>query len=224
MAKISTYTVETPTSSDLVIGTDDVGGTNATKNFTVGSIAGIANLQSVLDAGNTATEDISLTGNLSVTGTVADSSGDVGTNGQILTSTGTGTNWVDSASLQQVSITIPSADFNLLHTVAYPVIDAPGANKAIQIVSCAYQMTYVSSPYSFAATGVEIEVSPGSAQVLIANTVTNSITNLFVNVNLVASGTITENSALKLTAPAPQTSTAGDSDVTLHLLYRIITV
>ena len=88
MAKISTYTVETPTSSDLVIGTDDVGGTNATKNFTVGSIAGIANLQSVLDAGNTATEDISLTGNLSVTGTVADSSGDVGTNGQILTSTG----------------------------------------------------------------------------------------------------------------------------------------
>ena len=122
MAKISTYTVETPTSSDLVIGTDDVGGTNATKNFTVGSIAGIANLQSVLDAGNTATEDISLTGNLSVTGTVADSSGDIGTSGQILTSTGTGTNWVDSASLQQVSITIPSGKqtFNLLHNGGVP--------------------------------------------------------------------------------------------------------
>ena len=33
-------------------------------------------------------------GNLSVTGTIADSSGDVGTSGQILSSTGTGTNWI----------------------------------------------------------------------------------------------------------------------------------
>ena len=36
-----------------------------------------------------------ITGNLSVTGTIADSDGDVGTSGQVLSSTGSGTNWID---------------------------------------------------------------------------------------------------------------------------------
>lgn len=46
-----------------------------------------------------------LTGNLSVTGTYADSDGDVGTNGQILSSTATGTNWIDNAALNNWLIT-----------------------------------------------------------------------------------------------------------------------
>ena len=55
MAKISTYTVETPTSSDLVIGTDDVGGTNATKNFTVQGIADFATDPNNVDIVNSVT-------------------------------------------------------------------------------------------------------------------------------------------------------------------------
>ena len=116
MAKISTYTVVTPTATDKVIGTDDVGGTNATQNFTVGSIAGLADLQSVLNAGNSATEDISLTGNLSVTGTVADSSGDVGTNGQVLTSTAAGTNWSNTVTDLTVSGTLTATNVSQLAT------------------------------------------------------------------------------------------------------------
>ncbi|MCG8883810.1 hypothetical protein G1L02_11665 [Tenacibaculum finnmarkense] len=43
------------------------------------------------------TQNISIPKNLSLTGTFADTTGNVGTTGQVLTSTGTGTNWVDNA-------------------------------------------------------------------------------------------------------------------------------
>lgn len=49
MSKISTYATVTPTVSDKVIGTDVVGTpTDATKNFTVGSIASLAQLPGVM--------------------------------------------------------------------------------------------------------------------------------------------------------------------------------
>ncbi len=76
MAKISSYTTVTPVGADLLIGTDDVGGTNATKNFTADSIAALAGagghvtLQQVLDANNTATQSINLTGNIALTGDI----------------------------------------------------------------------------------------------------------------------------------------------------------
>ena len=101
MAKISTYPVVSPEGSDIIIGTDG-SNMNATKNFTAQSIADLSppqDLQSVLDTGNTATQDINLTGginvtgNLSVTGHFIDSDGDLGTSGQLLMATATGTNW-----------------------------------------------------------------------------------------------------------------------------------
>ena len=50
MSKISTYATVTPTVSDKVIGTDVVGTpTDATKNFTAGSIAALAARQGVLN-------------------------------------------------------------------------------------------------------------------------------------------------------------------------------
>ena len=49
MSKISTYATVAPTVSDTVIGTDVVGTpTDATKNFTVGSIAALAQLPGVM--------------------------------------------------------------------------------------------------------------------------------------------------------------------------------
>ena len=49
MSKISTYATVTPTASDKVIGTDVAGTvTDATKNFTAGSIAALAATAGVL--------------------------------------------------------------------------------------------------------------------------------------------------------------------------------
>jgi hypothetical protein len=97
MARISTYDNASPvTLSDKIIGTS-VGATpaNATKNFLISDLLTLfeseITLQDVLNAGNTATQDIILTGNitqsggaLSLGGTVRDFNGDLGTNGETL--------------------------------------------------------------------------------------------------------------------------------------------
>ena len=73
MAKISSYSTSTPVLTDKLIGTD-VGGspTDATKNFLLSDIQALFNLTTntlsdVLTAGNTATADIVLTGNITCT-------------------------------------------------------------------------------------------------------------------------------------------------------------
>jgi len=103
MARISTYTNASPvTLSDKFIGTE-VAGTpvNVTKNFLISDLLTLfqsnITLQNVLDAGNTATQsiiltgDITQTGNFSITGgalslggTVRDFNGALGNNGETL--------------------------------------------------------------------------------------------------------------------------------------------
>jgi hypothetical protein len=109
MAKIENTTVYptvTPASEDLLIGTD-VSDNNKTVTFLVSSVSGAGGvaqgLQSVLDTGNTATQNISLTGNITVVGTITPTtltaSNGVGAAGQILSSTGTGLQWIASPSV-----------------------------------------------------------------------------------------------------------------------------
>lgn len=126
MARISTYTVVSPVENrDIVIGTD-VNDSNITKNFRVEDIAALAGsggyvtLAHVLAAGNTATNDIILNGNitqntgnhllsvgnmtvltgyLSLGGALKDGASSDGTAGQVLTSTGTATSWVDQSTI-----------------------------------------------------------------------------------------------------------------------------
>ena len=109
MAKIENTTVYptvTPAADDLLIATD-VSNENKTVTFLVSDIIGgtgvLQGLQSVLDTGNTATENINLTGNITVIGTVypttITAAGSVGAAGQILSSTGTGLQWINSPSV-----------------------------------------------------------------------------------------------------------------------------
>lgn len=124
MARISTYDNASPvTLSDKVIGTS-VGATpaNATKNFLVSDILALfeteITLQDVLNAGNTATQDIILTGNITVTGGnvtigggLVDGTSSLGTSGQALLSNGSTVYWSDVAesSIYTGSGTVPDA-------------------------------------------------------------------------------------------------------------------
>jgi hypothetical protein len=105
MGKISTYgNVGTPQLSDKLIGTK-VGGNpaDATFNFTLQSLLGLFSenitLQNVLDAGNTATQNIFLTGDISLSKitpeSIEDETSSVGTDGQFLKKTATGILWDD---------------------------------------------------------------------------------------------------------------------------------
>ena len=80
---------------------------NKTVTFLVSDVSGAGGvaqgLQSVLDTGNSATQNISLTGNITVVGTITPTtltaSNGVGAAGQILSSTGTGLQWIASPSV-----------------------------------------------------------------------------------------------------------------------------
>lgn len=92
MSKISNtaaYPNATPLIGDYVIGT--VASSLETKTFTIGDIIGLVSdntLSEVLAAGNTATNDITLTGNITCTSItpifIQDGSGNTGTAGQAL--------------------------------------------------------------------------------------------------------------------------------------------
>lgn len=116
MAKIentTVYPLVTPNASDFVIGTD-TSDDNRTVSFSISDITasgGLQDLQSVLDtpttnSGGTAAGDISLTGNITVNGDVYPTQilagGAPGSAGQILSSTGTGIQWIAAAGAQDL--------------------------------------------------------------------------------------------------------------------------
>ena len=115
MAKIkntTAYPTVTPNASDLLIATD-VSDNNKTVTFLVSDFlaAGtiLQDLQSVLTTGDTAIEDINLTGTIDLTGTLELApttlltiGGVLGTGGQVLSvnSTATGLEWTSSSGIQ----------------------------------------------------------------------------------------------------------------------------
>ena len=111
MAKIentTVYPLVTPNASDFVIGTD-TSNDNRTVSFSISDITasgGLQDLQSVLTTGDTATENINLTGNITVNGDIYPTQilagGAPGTAGQILSSTGTGIQWIAAAGAQDL--------------------------------------------------------------------------------------------------------------------------
>ena len=116
------YPTVTPNASDLLIATD-VSDNNKTVTFLVSDLlaAGtvLQDLQSVLTTGDTAIEDINLTGTLSVTGTVALGATDkitiagvFGTAGQVLSvnPAGTGLQFSPAGSVQSWNDTVAVSD------------------------------------------------------------------------------------------------------------------
>lgn len=111
MAKIQTYPLDsTPSFSDMLVGTDVNGPIlNATKNFSLQKLYDLfatvpitGTLQTVLNAGNTATQNIFLTGNIQSTTIkpqyIVDENSSTGTLSQILRRTATGIQWVNLAA------------------------------------------------------------------------------------------------------------------------------
>jgi hypothetical protein len=144
MAIIYSYPLTTPKVKDLLIGTsvfdeDDENSprNNPTVSFTIKSLldmigtGGFQTLQQVTNLGASTTNAITIANGLSVTGTFTDSTGGVGTAGQVLSSTNIGTAWVSdgggtvksvaathagnafSASIGNVATVNPSVDITM---------------------------------------------------------------------------------------------------------------
>tara|TARA_R110000737_G_scaffold29291_2_gene47785 strand:+ start:1621 stop:3309 length:1689 start_codon:yes stop_codon:yes gene_type:complete len=117
MAKIentTVYPLVTPNADDFIIGTDTSDG-NRTVSFSIEGLTasgGLQGLQSVLGQGYEAASPMTLTGNLTVYGSIVPTTitaaSSVGSSGQLLSSTGAGIQWVDTSvilsnTLQEVT-------------------------------------------------------------------------------------------------------------------------
>ena len=135
MAKIenlSVYPLTTPTADDFIVGTD-TSNDNRTVSFKISDLAaagGLQGLQSVLDTGNTATQNIDLTGNITVVGTVypttITAAGTAGTAGQILSSTGTGIQWINAAADQDLQSVLTVGNTTTLDIITSGNITSTG--------------------------------------------------------------------------------------------------
>jgi hypothetical protein len=123
-------------------------------------------------------------------------------------------------------LTIATADVLHLNTTPIEIVAAPGVGYAIEVISASMKMVYNSATY---ATNTSLELLTAGATNSQASTVIkNSASTIrrFADATTLASATATQlvdNAALNVTV-ASGDPTAGDSDITIYVTYRIITL
>ena len=130
-------------------------------------------------------------------------------------------------NVQAAELSIPTASVLTLNATPLEIVAAPGAGYAIEVVAASFYSAFVSAAYATNTTMQLINDTATTAQfdVLINYTVTNH--RKFGTVALTAGGAaatqIISNKSLKVKV-ATGNPTAGDSDIKVYVLYRIITI
>ena len=123
-------------------------------------------------------------------------------------------------------LTIATADVLHLNTTPIEIVAAPRAGYAIEVISASMKMVYNSATY---ATNTSLElITAGATNSQASTVIKNSASTIrrFADATTLASATATqlvENAALNVTV-ASGDPTAGDSDITVYVTYRIITL
>ena len=215
MAIIYSYPLSTPKVKDLLIGTNvfdkELEGSprnNPTVSFTVQSIVdliapktGLQGLQSVTSVGNTTTNPIVINSGLSVLTTFTDSSGSVGTAGQVLSSTVIGTSWIADTTGNNYFVT--GAAFN----TGTGVLSITGNNAAVG-ATVDLDGRYIRSNETITLTG-DITGSGTTAITTTLNTV-NSNVGSFTNADITVNGKGLITAAASGTASGVSKIVAGD--------------
>lgn len=133
------------------------------------------------------------------------------------------------ATVYYSSITIPTASVLTLNTTPLTIVAAPGAGLAIQVVSATASMTYNTTAY--ATNGKLFLISLGSvipqanitANGFLFGTVTRNVNFNLTNSALITDTQIGVNTPLLVQVDTAD-PTAGDSDITITVLYRILPI
>jgi len=213
MAIIYSYPLANPLISDFILGTHDVNqvdgeARNVTVNFTVSSLlnliatnTGAQTLQQVTNLGATTTNAVTFNGSIAVLGTLKDSFGNVGTIGQVLSSSVIGTRWIsDNAGLNYF---VTGAAFN----TGTGVLSITGNNAAVG-ATVDLDGRYITSNQTITLSG-DITGSGTTAITTVLATVNSNVgsfTNANISVN--AKGLIT--AAANGTAGGVSKIVAGD--------------
>ncbi len=265
MAKISStpsYPLKsTPVGADTVIGTDSETTDKETKQFTVQGIVDLAqgggtipDLQAVLSSGDTATEDINLTGDITSTtltsptitsssliaGNIIQSSGGIilssgtlttgGSNGfqgqTLISNGGLSPSWEDLVF--KTTVTLTPAQILSLDTTPVQIVAAPGLLRSIQVISAAFRLSFNSVQYDFPdpiKLGTYTGVSEEGQFTLDAGSINANGTGYFcMNQLMTDNARVSENTALSIYTDNPPATTNGNSNCFMQVMYRIVTL
>ena len=124
-------------------------------------------------------------------------------------------------------LTIASADVLTLNTTPLTIVAAQGVGTAIEVISASVKIDFNTTAY---ATNTTLQlISPGGATLVQATTTTvlavtqNTHTGFIRTAPVASGGSIFENTALTVNV-FNGNPTAGDSDITVYITYRIITL
>lgn len=129
-------------------------------------------------------------------------------------------------NVQAAELSIPTASVLTLNAIPLTIVAAPGAGYAIQVVNASCLITYNSIAY---ATNTRLQLITDTAsvgQVQGASTILAATTTRISHINDVINPTagqtqIIENKSLKVQVITGN-PTAGNSDIKVYVLYRII--
>ena len=129
--------------------------------------------------------------------------------------------------LQSASLTIASADVLTLNSVPLTIVAAQGAGTMIEVISASASIDFNTTAYT---TNTALQLSLGGDAILgqigtnfLASTVSKT-TSSFTGQSATAGQTQSlENSALVVTNSVGEPA-AGDSDIKVYVLYRVITL
>jgi len=123
-------------------------------------------------------------------------------------------------------LTIASADVLTLNTTPIEIIAAPGVGYAIEVISTSVYIDFNTTPY---ATNIQLQVfNLGASKPLFAQNILDAsvATRRFLTkqaATLATDTQILENASLQVSVKTGD-PTAGDSDITIYVTYRIITL
>ena len=128
--------------------------------------------------------------------------------------------WIATAKLA-----IASADVLTLNTTPIEIVAAPPIGYAIEVISATFKATFNSVAY---ATNIDIDIRTiGSSVNLTTNVAKLGFTANTINVFALkadpAADQIIENTGIEVFVETGD-PTAGDSDITIYVTYRIITL
>jgi len=174
-------------------------------------------------------DEVVFEGQLDVQDILLDGSGDAGAAGQLLSSTGTGTAWVDSTStdLKQADVIFSKQSMLSLNGGGtLTLLQAPGAGKLLAVLNVILYVDYNTTTYNFVNTGISDNISfyVGSDQSRgINTTILNSTSDKYVSYdfpNSDVNSDIQPNVSFSIQSSSGVTVSTGDSPVKFSILYR----
>jgi hypothetical protein len=128
--------------------------------------------------------------------------------------------------IKSASLTISSADVLQLNSTPLTIVAAQGVGTVIQVISASVKIDFNTTPY---ATNIQLQIiSSGSVKAQHSGNVldasVSTVRFLAEQAATVATDTqLLENADLQVTVRTGD-PTAGDSDISVYVLYRVITL